>query len=81
MRRLRSRLIHFEFVVEQTRIDLAAHGRDEDEEVVHGLDASRNAELALERTAGVLRFVSASDEPLADELRRLYEAVAACIHH
>lgn len=71
MRRLRSRLHHFEDVVDQTKIDLAAHGRHESPEI----DAAARAVTALERTAGVLRFVSNSDDALADELWRLYEAV------
>jgi hypothetical protein len=74
IRQLRARLHHFKGVVTQIGIDLAAHGRDDDEDVATG-GAKTAAVNALARSAGVLRFVSDSDLPIADELKLLYEAV------
>lgn len=73
LRRLRARLLHFQGVVKQTRIDLAAHGHDENAEST--IDAAAVASNALGRAAGVLRFVGDSNDPLADELQRLFDAV------
>jgi len=81
MRQLRARLAHFESVVEQTRIDLAAHGRADDDPETQMIDARSGAALAVARAAGVLRFTASSDEPIADELRHLYEAVAPLLRN
>lgn len=75
VRRLRARLRHFEGIVEQVRIDLGAYGHSEDDVELAGIDAQRYAERAVARAAGVLRFASNSEEPLAQEFRALYEAV------
>lgn len=78
LRTLRSRLSHFESVVEQARIDLAAHGRmEEGANVLSDLNAI--AASAVSRAAGVLRFTSGSDDPIADELRLLHDAVAPLV--
>lgn len=80
IRQLRSQLQHFERLVDELRINVAAFGRSaqSDVEPVSGqsLDARRAAEDALVRAAGVLAFVEQSPEPLAGELRALYAAVA-----
>ena len=75
-RQLRARLAHFESVVEQTRVDLAAHGLSEDDPASQAVDARTSAALAVARATGVLRFTAGSNDPLAEELRHLYEAVA-----
>ena len=62
--------------MEQTRIDLAAFGRDEDSGA-ESVDARQRAEVALAHAAGALRFIDPSTEdPVASEFRALYEAVA-----
>ena len=63
----------------QARIDLAAYGRDEGDDRVVEAEAQRRAELAVAKAEGVLRFVQHSEDPLADELRALYAAVAPII--
>jgi len=75
VRRLRTRLSHFVEVVEQTRIDLAAHGKGDDPNEIAIIDTHQRAKEGLARAAGVLRFVGESEDPLAEELRVLYEAV------
>ncbi len=75
-RQLRARLQHFESVVAQARIDLAAYGRADDEEgVVDHLDVRRIAKEAVLRASGGMRFVEGSAEPAAALLRDLFEAV------
>jgi len=76
VRQLRARLAHFESVVEQARIDLAAHGRADDDPAIPSVDARSVASLAVARASGVLRFAGGSNEPLAEELRNLHDAVA-----
>jgi hypothetical protein len=76
-------LTHYEGVVQKLRIDVAAFGRpdtaeDGDEELPLSLDSRQRAESALDRAEGVLKF-TARDDPLAQELRRLYEAVVPII--
>jgi hypothetical protein len=75
IRQLRARLTHFESVVEQARIDLAAHGRTDDEGDPSSSDPTMTASKAVARAGGVLRFVGSSEDPLADELRALHDAV------
>jgi len=82
-RQARSRLIHFEILVEKLRIDVAAFGRPEindpeGEKDAVRLDGRRAAEDAVRRAAGALEFAS-PDEPAVREFRRLYEAVASII--
>jgi len=78
LRQLRSQLQHFERLVEELRINVAAYGRSArgDDAASVPLDARRAAEDALTRVSGVLSFVGDSQEPLAGELRALYSAVA-----
>jgi hypothetical protein len=83
LRQVRSRLAHFEEVVEQLRIDVAAFGRPEGDDIegekdMVRLDSRRAAEDAVRRAAGALALANA-DEPAVRELRRLYEAVAPII--
>jgi hypothetical protein len=83
LRQARSRLTHFENLVEKLRIDVAAFGRPESdgtegENDAVRLDSRRAAEDAVRRTAGALEFAN-PDEPAVRELRRLYEAVASII--
>ena len=73
-RQLRARLAHFESVVEQTRVDLAAHGRADDADAFV-IDSRAAASSAIGRAEGVLRFVADSGDPLVEELRLLYDAV------
>jgi hypothetical protein len=72
LRQLRSRLTHFQALVEQVRIDISAYGRDSDEG--SEIDAEQRAVQALARARGVLRFAPA-DDPGTDELRALIDAV------
>lgn len=77
LRQVRSRLAHFESVVEKLRIDVAAFGRADDEGLEPGiLELRRRAHEAIARTGGALEFMSNRDEPSARELQRLYDAVA-----
>jgi hypothetical protein len=83
LRQARSRLAHFEDVVEKLRIDVAAFGRPEGEDIegeenIVLLDSRRMAEDAVRRAAGALEFAN-PEEPAVRELRRLYEAVAAIV--
>lgn len=80
-RQLKKRLAHFEGLVDQLRVDLAAfnRGRPADVETVTGADGAQKAAEAVARVAGVLAFVSDSSEPLAAELRSLHDAVAPVI--
>jgi hypothetical protein len=83
LRQARSRLAHFESIVEKLRIDVAAFGRPEGDgpegEGDSGrLDVRRGAEDAVRRAAGALEFAN-PDEPAVRELRRLYQAVASII--
>ena len=82
-RQARSRLAHFEDLVEKLRIDVAAYGKPYAEEVgsqssSSSLDARKIAENAVRRAAGALAFAPA-DEPGVRELQMLYEAVAPII--
>ncbi|MHB8793908.1 MAG: hypothetical protein ACYC90_00315 [Candidatus Nanopelagicales bacterium] len=75
LRQLRSRLRHFEDVVSQLRIDVASHAREDgDDDPTDG--PRRKAELAIAETAGAVRFLDERDDPAADQLRKLYAAVA-----
>jgi hypothetical protein len=76
-------LAHYEGIVRKLRIDVAAFGKpdtaeDGDEELPLSLDTRQNAESALLRADGVLKFVPPAD-PVVQELRALYEAVAPII--
>lgn len=80
-RQVAQRLKHFEGVVGQLRVDLAAFGRpggsdDSAPEESARPDARANAAKAVARVGGILTFIGDSSEPLAKELRVLYEAVA-----
>lgn len=83
LRRARSRLAHYEGVVEKLRIDVAAFGRpdaDQDigDELPLSLDARQRAESAVLRASGVLRFAN-PDDPAVQELQRLFRAVAPIV--
>lgn len=79
LRQARSRLAHFEGLVVQLRIDVAAFGRptaeDGDETSENVVEAQRKAEDAVVRAGGVLDFASDSDDVWAREFRKLYTAV------
>ncbi|PZS32017.1 MAG: hypothetical protein DLM61_07620 [Pseudonocardiales bacterium] len=62
--------------MEQARIDLAAHGRDEDGTGPESIDAPARAKLAVARAAGAMPFIENSDDLIAAEFRALYTAVA-----
>lgn len=81
-RQLRSRLAHFEGLVQQLRIDLAGFNRGVDHSAEGDavtLEARRTAEDAITRVGGVLAFLGDSPEPLAQELRSLHDAVAPLV--
>lgn len=81
LRQARSRLAHFEDLVEKLRIDVAAFGKaasEPDDDIPLSPDARRVAEDAMRRAAGALAFAN-PDEPAVRELRRLYEAVAPIV--
>ena len=77
VRRLRSRLAHFEAMVDQHRRMIAAYDREADEGSRDVEEATQRLRQAVARASGVLRFVENSDQPLADELRVLHSAAAA----
>lgn len=83
VRQARSRLAHFEAVVEQLRTDVAAFGRSADDDVVDegttSNEQKRLAENAVNRAGGILDFTRDSEEPMARELRKLYDAVAPLV--
>jgi hypothetical protein len=77
LRQLRSRLAHFEDLVEKLRIDVAAFGKTvigADSVAPLPLNARRVAEDAVRRAAGALAFAD-PDQPAVRELRMLHEAV------
>jgi hypothetical protein len=80
LRKVAQRLRHFESVVEQLRVDVAAFGRSgiTDDSGAGGAatqEMRSNAARAVARAGGVLAFLEDSDDPLAVELRALHEAV------
>ena len=81
LRRARARLTHYEGLVLKLRIDVAAFGPDTTEdgnEERLSFDARQQAESAVLRAEGVLKFAK-PDDPVWQELRRLYEAVASIV--
>lgn len=76
LRQLQARLTRFEVLADQARADIAAHGREDE---TAPPDPIRTAEDALARVEGALIFAAQSPDPAAQELRRLYEAVAPVI--
>jgi hypothetical protein len=82
LRQARSRLAHFENLVDKLRIDVAAYGRPDSDDIPGeedaGLASRRVAEDAVRRAAGALEFAN-PEEPAVREFRRLYEAVAPII--
>ena len=83
LRQARSRLAHFEALVQKLRIDVAAYGRPDadevdDEELPLSLDAHQTAEDAVRRAAGALVFADPAD-PAVRELKTLYDAVAPIV--
>lgn len=77
LRQVRARLQHFETIVDQLRVDVAAFDRGEREAASPRPQASQwmEAVAALARAAGVLS-VANPDTPLLGELQRLHDAVA-----
>ncbi len=77
LRHARSRLRHFEELVEQCRADVASFGHaeadDNDSDV--GSDPKRRAELAVARAAGIVEITGDAEDPIAREFRQLYLAV------
>lgn len=77
-RQIAARLRHFERQVEQLRIDLAAFTGPIDEgtaEPTQHVRVRREAELAVSQASGAVVFVRHSDDPAAQQLCRLYDAV------
>lgn len=83
LRQARSRLSHFESLVEQLRVDVAAFGKSDDDadSGQSPVDVHREAEDAVNRAEGALMFLGDSDEPAAKALRALYSAVEPVIRH
>lgn len=81
LRQAQSRLAHFEGLVRQMRADVEAFGRtaEAEEGSADSTEARRKAEMAVARVAGILDFIASSDEPLARELKELFEAVAPVV--
>lgn len=75
LRKVRSRLRHYDEMATISRIDIAAHGR-EDGEGDTELDLRQSASNAIGRAEAALRFLTDRDDPAVNEFRRLYEAVA-----
>lgn len=83
LRQARARLAHFEALVQKLRIDVAAYGRPDIDEVSDGelpvsLEAHQTAEDAVRRAAGALVFADSAD-PAVRELKMLYDAVAPVV--
>ncbi len=84
-RQARSRLAHFEALVEKLRIDVAAFGKpdpgeagDDSDERPPSLDARQAAENAVRRAAGALVFAN-PDDLAVRELKLLHDTVAPII--
>ena len=84
LRQAKSRLAHFETLVEQMRVDVAAFGRtattdDAGPNADPSPEARRSAQDAVHRVAGVLAFLERSDDPIARELSALHAAVTPVV--
>jgi hypothetical protein len=81
-RKALQRLTHYEGVVEQLRLDVAAFGRapsaDASESSQATSDPRRAAEDAVTRVGGILAFLT-SDDAVVGELRALHAAVAPLV--
>lgn len=80
LRQAKSRLAHFEALVDQMRADVAAFSRtgtpeEADPTAGSSFEARRSALDAVHRVAGVLAFLERSDDPVARELSALHAAV------
>ena len=75
-------MAHFEALVQKLRIDVAAYGRPDADEVgddeLLSLNAHQVAEDAVRRAAGALVFANPGD-PAVRELKMLYDAVAPIV--
>lgn len=73
----------FERLAARSRIDVKAFGRSRDETDVADLlgdeAATAQARAAIDRASAVLRFISDSEDPLAEELRALTAGVVPLI--
>ncbi len=83
LRQARSRLAHFEDLVQKLRVDVAAYGKPDiedigDETMPLLLEDRQKAENAVRRAAGAIVFAN-PDDPAMRELKMLYEAVAPII--
>jgi hypothetical protein len=83
LRQARARLARFEGIVRKLRVDVAAYGKPDDdwdggEQLPVSLDARQTAQSVVLRADGVLKFAN-PDDPIVQELRMLYEAVAPII--
>lgn len=86
IRQLNSRLVHFEGVLDQIRVDLRAYDRDAGAESYGSAsrsddeaDRHHHAAEAVARADGILAFLHDSVDPLASELARLHDAVAPLV--
>jgi len=74
-RQAQSKLRHLQSMVRQAQIDLAAFGHAGEADATADLNAHDVAERAVAQARGALRFIR-TDDPVTDEFRSLYEAVA-----
>lgn len=79
LRQTRARLDHYEHVVGQLRVDIAAFGADTNPDLGQAPDTTA-ASTAVARVGGILAFLENSEEPLARELRALHDAVKPLIN-
>lgn len=81
LRRLKAKLSRYEALAQQTRIDVAAHGRASDRDGEHASTPAnqRTAEDAVTKVEGILEVVGDQDAPYLRQLRALFEAVAPVV--
>lgn len=79
LRQTRARLDHYEHVVGQLRVDIAAFGADTSSDLGQAPDTTA-ASTAVARVGGILAFLENSEDPLARELRALHDAVQPLIN-
>lgn len=81
IRRLKAKLARYEALAQQTRIDVAAHGRDSELGDIGSVTSveRRAAEDAVVKAEGVLDVVGDQDTPVLRHFKALFDAVAPVI--
>ncbi|WP_345521437.1 hypothetical protein [Nocardioides conyzicola] len=78
-KRAKNLVEHFERVLRKTRYEVAAYGRNGEDEMLETVDAAAHrqatARSAVSRAQGVLQYTSEVEDRFRDELRMLVEAV------